>query len=168
MNSGKKVTMSREEFVTSSFAGILLLFQILSIAFFFNPQLNLILLGIGWTMLIPSFLFLMLPAQTLGLFDSDSTKDDEPLMKSGLYGYVRHPLYIGWIFLSLSLALISQIWLNALLSVLIIPQVVFVMRLEEKRNLEKFSNEYPQYQREVPMVNVFAGIRRKKKHTEKD
>jgi protein-S-isoprenylcysteine O-methyltransferase Ste14 len=168
MNSGKRMPMKREEFATSSFAGILLLFQILCLAFFFNPQLNLILLGIGWTMLIPSFLFLMLPANTLGLFDSDSAKDDESLIKSGLFGYVRHPLYIGWIFLSLSLALISQIWFSALFFILIIPQVVFVMRLEEERNLERFSDEYLKYQSEVPMVNIFAGIWRKKKRTGKD
>jgi protein-S-isoprenylcysteine O-methyltransferase Ste14 len=168
MNSEKKTPMSGKESATSSFAGILLLFQILCIAFFFNPQLNLILFGIGWTILIPSFLFLMLPANTLGLFDFDSVKDDGLLIESGLYGYVRHPIYVGWIFLSLSFALISQIWLSALFFLLIVPQVVFVMKLEEERNLERFNDEYLKYQCEVPMVNVFAGIRRKKKQTGKD
>jgi protein-S-isoprenylcysteine O-methyltransferase Ste14 len=170
MSSDKKSPMKQYEYVISSVAGILLLFQVLLLAFYFNSQLDRILLGIGWILLIPSFLLLVLPANTLGLFDISpqerAPSERKVLEKKGMYGLVRHPLYIGWMMISLSLALISQSWLSTLFSVLIIPQVLMLISLEEEKNIMKFGNEYLTYQTEVPMMNIFVGIWRKRKRNE--
>jgi protein-S-isoprenylcysteine O-methyltransferase Ste14 len=157
--------MSDLEYAISSIAGILFLIQVLSLAFIFNPQMNLVLLGVGWVMLIPSFSLLMLAANIRGLFNTQSKQEksgNELLEKRGIYAIVRHPAYLGWILMSLSIALICQFWSSILLSALVIPLVVLMINLEEKRNALKFNDEYVLYQTEVPMMNIFLGMWRKK------
>lgn len=167
MNSDTKVSVRKPEYVISSIAGILLLLQILLLSFYFNPELNLILLGIGWIMLVPSFLLLMLPAGVLDVFalptEGQSCSTTEVLKVRGPYSYVRHPLYIGWMLISISLALVSQFWISIFFSIYIIPLVIMLIVLEERSNILKFGDEYLDYQIEVPMVNILAGIFRKVK-----
>jgi len=164
MNSDLHAQMKTVGYFISSLAGLLFLFQLLLLFFSFNAGLNVILLGIGWILLIPSFLLLTLSANTLRKYGNSPEEESwvrtTSLVTRGPYGIARHPLYLGWIMMSLALVLVSQYWLSAFFSGIIIPLVLTEIRREDKYSEVKFGQEYTHYQQDVPMLNVFAGLRR--------
>ncbi|MGQ4892776.1 MAG: methyltransferase family protein [Candidatus Njordarchaeia archaeon] len=80
------------------------------------------------------------------------------VVSSGLYGYIRHPEYMGHILIILALVLISQFPLNVLLGVTLISLLWYAMIEEEKENIKKFGEKYKEYMEKVPRINVFYGI----------
>ena len=83
-----------------------------------------------------------------------------PLVDSGIYGVVRHPIYLSFTLVILALMLISQHWLSAILG---LPWMVYLylsMLGEEHVNVARFGDGYRGYMKEVPRVNfVVGGIR---------
>ena len=81
---------------------------------------------------------------------------EKKLVKSGLYGYVRHPLYFGVILMLL----------GAVLFLPNVPMLLFVMvslvylpigvTLEERKLVAEFGAQYQTYQREVKMLFPFV------------
>lgn len=162
MNSVTHVQTNRNEYVLSSVAGLLFLFQILVLFFHSNFWTNLIILGIGWLLLIPSFFLIMMSANSLRKYRNLQKGADCPettsLVRHGTYAVARHPLYLGWMFMSAALAMISQYWLSGILSLIVIPSVLALTRLEDNSNATKFGEEYSRYQKEVPLMNIFVGL----------
>ena len=89
------------------------------------------------------------------------------VVDSGIYAVVRHPLYLGLILVLLATILISQHWLTALFSVPWILLLCNAVRGEDKRNIEKFGDDYKRYMQSVPRMNLPLGLirllRRKKR-----
>lgn len=80
----------------------------------------------------------------------DQSSGKSGFVRTGVYGWVRHPLYLGGILI---------IWPAASMTVnllvfLVICTIYFYVgaRLEEKRYVEEFGEEYIKYQQEVPMM----------------
>jgi protein-S-isoprenylcysteine O-methyltransferase Ste14 len=75
------------------------------------------------------------------------------MVSRGLYSWVRHPLYTGGLLL---IWLVPMMTLN-LLTVFILLTVYLILgaKLEEKRLLEEFGDEYRVYQAQVPMLLPF-------------
>ena len=81
----------------------------------------------------------------------EEVRDPPVVIRTGLYAWMRHPmylsevlLYVGLLALSLSLAA-AAVWLLA---------IVFLFalcRYEEKLLIERFGDDYRAYMREVPM-----------------
>jgi protein-S-isoprenylcysteine O-methyltransferase Ste14 len=153
-----------------SIAGLLFLLQIILLFYFNNFVLNILIFGIGWLMLIPSFLFLSLPLSARrkdeAVSDVCSLVEVTLIDKNGVYGIIRHPIHAGWILMSLSLALVSQSWLSILCALIIIPFVMILINYEDRINSIKYGEEYSQYQKEVPLVNIFKGLWRYHKRRE--
>jgi protein-S-isoprenylcysteine O-methyltransferase Ste14 len=80
------------------------------------------------------------------------------LVDSGIYGVVRHPQYLSFMLVPLSLMLISQHWLSAVLGVPSIVLLYVAMGMEEETNIEKFGDDYERYMERVPKANVVAGV----------
>jgi len=162
MNSDLHVQMRTSDYYILSVTGLLFLFQLLLLFFFFNAGLNVILLGVGWILLIPTFLLLTLSANILRRYgnavEGKSRFHTTSLVNRGAYAIIRHPLYLGWIMMSLALVLVSQYWLSAFFSGIMIPLVLTEIQREDKFNEIKFGQEYCQYQQDIPMLNVFAGL----------
>lgn len=73
------------------------------------------------------------------------------LVTTGLYGYIRHPLYVGSFLLGLGLALIVGDWLLlALFLVLFLVNHGSVIRAEERDLHRAFGGAYASYRAEVP------------------
>jgi protein-S-isoprenylcysteine O-methyltransferase Ste14 len=75
------------------------------------------------------------------------------MVRRGLYSWVRHPLYTCGLLL---IWLVPTMTLN-ILSVFILLTIYLVIgaKLEEKRLLEEFGDEYRAYQAQVPMLIPF-------------
>ncbi|MGC2422889.1 MAG: methyltransferase [Nitrospirota bacterium] len=81
------------------------------------------------------------------------------LVTWGVYGLVRHPMYLAGILVFLFEPVVTA---NSLaLRVLAALYFLFGTFIEERRFLHDFGAEYAAYQREVPRLNIIAGIIRK-------
>jgi len=162
MTSDSSSRKNRFDIAIESIAGLLFLMQIILLFYFDNFGLNILIFGIGWLMIIPSFLLLTLPLRSLSnysnLSDEGKTDDETLVVKKGIYGIVRHPLYVGWMLMSISLILISQSWLSMICALIIVPLILIIISHEDRTNTIRFGEEYSQYQKEVPLVNIFSGI----------
>jgi protein-S-isoprenylcysteine O-methyltransferase Ste14 len=86
------------------------------------------------------------------------------VIRTGVFGVVRHPIYLGAILFYLSLLAVSFSLVAGLVWVVIILFYIFLCRHEEKLLIEKFGNDYEQYKLETPML-LPRLIRRKTKRT---
>ncbi|UCD20491.1 MAG: isoprenylcysteine carboxylmethyltransferase family protein [candidate division WOR-3 bacterium] len=80
------------------------------------------------------------------------------VITKGVFGRMRHPLYLGSILFYVGLWTFTLSLFSALLIVGIIVFYHFIARHEEKLLVAKFGEEYEQYMRSVPMW--IPGIRR--------
>lgn len=113
------------------------------------PLLNyfaFLFLGLGITFLV------------LSLRHHRGTKLQGVIFDSGVYGIVRHPMYLGAIFFFIAMMCFLPHWIMLILSPLNILLVYRFMPLEEKKNLEKFGEPYRRYMMDVPRINLIVGI----------
>ena len=84
--------------------------------------------------------------------------DTTVFVDSGIYGVVRHPVYLSFIFGVFALILIAQHWLSVVLGIPIIVSHYGFMRQEEHGNIEKFGDDYKHYMQKVPRMNLLLGV----------
>jgi protein-S-isoprenylcysteine O-methyltransferase Ste14 len=70
------------------------------------------------------------------------------LVKTGLYGIVRHPMYLAGIMIFTFEPNITRNWLT----VSVLADIYFIIGafIEERRLIKRFGDEYIQYMKEVP------------------
>lgn len=80
------------------------------------------------------------------------------LVDTGIYGIIRHPVYLAGAVWSVVLIM----WTQSLLPLVFgIAAAVFwwmASKEEDRFNLEKFGDEYRYYMARVPMWNIFKGL----------
>ena len=79
-------------------------------------------------------------------------RENPEVVKKGVFGVVRHPIYLGSILLYLGLLLFSFSVIAAVVWVVIIIFYYYISRHEEKLLIEKYGEEYKKYMNEVPML----------------
>ena len=80
------------------------------------------------------------------------------LIDSGLFGVVRHPLYLGIALWSLGLVLKIQVILPSLLGLAALGCAWAASKKEDAYNVEKFGQSYAEYMTMVPAWNVLKGM----------
>jgi protein-S-isoprenylcysteine O-methyltransferase Ste14 len=78
---------------------------------------------------------------------------DQSLVQRGIYGYIRHPIYLGDILLILGL----ELALNSWLVIGVIPLIIIVLRQtqEEENILQDAFPEYNNYRKQTKMFIPF-------------
>ena len=71
-------------------------------------------------------------------------------LASGVYGIVRHPLYLAGIIIFACQPTVTRTWLTV--SVVAIVYFIYGSLIEEKRILKKFGDEYRDYTSRVPLL----------------
>jgi protein-S-isoprenylcysteine O-methyltransferase Ste14 len=95
---------------------------------------------------------------TLGKYHSPQIeiRADQPLITSGPYRYVRHPIYCFTIFEVLSFTLIPNAFIAFLIALFAYtPLLLYRLFLEEKALIQTFGSAYLQYKETVPCVIPF-------------
>jgi protein-S-isoprenylcysteine O-methyltransferase Ste14 len=77
------------------------------------------------------------------------------LVKSGIYGYIRHPLYLSIFLLGTGIVLKDPGSLQLLCGVINLIAVFLTARIEENEMISKFGNEYSEYVKETKMFIPF-------------
>lgn len=86
----------------------------------------------------------------LGLANPELEQDK--LVIEGLNRYVRHPLYAGTILIVLGLVVFLPTMTNLIVFILILIYTLIGIKLEEKKLVEQFGQEYEDYRKNVPML----------------
>ena len=171
-NAQSEWESSWKALVVSAVGGLCFVGQIV-LCFTSYNRLNLDrALYLGWTVLAVALLIGMTARRAVeeqgGTSEGESWLEAQAVVDSGMYGVVRHPIYLSFMLVILSLILISQHWLSVVLG---LPWMVYLylsMLGEEQINIERFGDAYRQYTREVPRVNLVLGaIRRWRRRRER-
>jgi protein-S-isoprenylcysteine O-methyltransferase Ste14 len=83
------------------------------------------------------------------------------LIEWGIYGIVRHPMYLGAMLLFLSWILFLPHWIVVLISAVNIAIVYWFILQGERQNITKFDDTYRRYIETVPRINLLAGLIRR-------
>ena len=151
-----------------------LIVVILSVAFialfvtgFFiqNEDMVMILHYCGWVIWVlacilvfsPNFLFKKYGGVAKGKSYVHTTK----LVDKGIYGIIRHPQYGGGLYIAFSLILIQQTLVSIILGIVCIITSYLSMVFEDKDLVVKFGEDYEDYMKQVPRVNLLSGFIRK-------
>jgi protein-S-isoprenylcysteine O-methyltransferase Ste14 len=154
---------SRQKDIVLAIAGTLYLLQFFVLLFLFDVQVNTVVLGIGWILIIPAFLMQLMAVSQVSLQGkSEETiqENDFGLAEAGIYGVVRHPLYVGWTMMAVAMAMISQNLASIVLCVIQVISISVLINEEEMTNAERFGDQYSSYRERVPMVNFVLGCLR--------
>jgi protein-S-isoprenylcysteine O-methyltransferase Ste14 len=113
-------------------------------------SLSIVNIMISLFFLVPALWFGLKGVSDLGLKVTETHRPIK-VVKTGVYGIVRHPQYLGAMLGHFGVS----VFLGSLDSLLITPVVFTVIYLiswkEEKELVREFCLEYLQYQKEVPM-----------------
>ncbi len=113
----------------------------------------LILQYTAWILLLFGILFLVLSEK--------ERKRHDGLIRTGVYSLVRHPEFLGHVFIIMSMILLAQVVMSLVIGAAMLLMLWIAIVDEERMNIEKFGEEYLEYMREVPRVNIIAGIIRR-------
>ncbi|MGY5853800.1 MAG: isoprenylcysteine carboxylmethyltransferase family protein [Candidatus Thorarchaeota archaeon] len=154
---------SRAELAISIISGILFMVEIIVCFFFYyNAYAFDVVLYAGWGLLIAGLVMMSLPRPTLKekgeIPEGKSWVHTTTVVDTGIYGVVRHPIYVGWALDALALMLISQHWITVLLGMLPFIVIVNYILVEDRDNVEKFGEPYVQYSEYVPKMNFLVGV----------
>ncbi len=84
-----------------------------------------------------------------------------PLQTSGIFRYVRHPLYAGTILIFIGFWLFSPTLANLVTSAMVIIYILIGIRPEERKLIKTYGQPYVSYQQQVPML--IPSLRKRKR-----
>ena len=123
-----------------------ILMGVMGAAFFLNitfislyPSTIKELAVIGYLLLGVGFLLFILSVVTL------RSKGTNSLVEEGIYGIIRHPMYLGGMLMFLSHPFFSQSWVVVAGSVVAVVCCILSMCAADQRNIEKFGVSYERY-----------------------
>ncbi|MBN2402135.1 MAG: hypothetical protein JXN64_07025 [Spirochaetes bacterium] len=115
----------------------------------------------GFILYIPSFIIIissMIALKHKGKSKGADFTESTIFLDTGIYGYIRQPMTLGFAIWSLALILVFQsvpAFIIGLLSVLCFR----LSAINEKGyNIKKFGDRYKKYMEKIPMWNIFQGL----------
>jgi protein-S-isoprenylcysteine O-methyltransferase Ste14 len=117
---------------------------------------------LGWALLVIAGLILLSaflslrPAFTV----MPEPRSDAPLVTSGIYGYVRHPMYSAVNAAAIGLALLRWTPLAGVVALLMVAVLAIKARYEDRLLRERWSDEAVAYQRTTGALLPRLGNRR--------
>jgi protein-S-isoprenylcysteine O-methyltransferase Ste14 len=177
--------MPEEEIIPTNYAwkrdpllwsySILMFLPIISVFIFYNYYNLDFLVYTGWILLVVSIIIIWMAGgefrKSGGAPEGESIVHTTVLVESGVYAIVRHPQYLGFMLIIISLVLMSQYWLSLISGVLGCILFYIDVRREEQNSIKKFGDEYRQYMQKVPGFNILLGtirILRRRSQSQKD
>jgi protein-S-isoprenylcysteine O-methyltransferase Ste14 len=110
---------------------------------------------LAWLLLSLGLVLIALSIATL------ASHQEAGLIEWGIYGIVRHPMYLGGMVLFLSWIFFRPHWITVLISSANIAIVYGFILQGERQNITKFGDPYRRYMESVPRVNLLAGLIRR-------
>ncbi len=156
----KKYVMSGKDKLIAAYILIGFLIQFFMLFFFCNWANLDIVMYLGFLCLAISAILILLSyiLKKEGEMEEEKGFVTTKLVDTGIYGVVRHPIYLSLAYLFIGFALISQHPLSLFLGFTMVLLCYYYMIEEEKLTIEKFGEEYLHYMNKVPRSNLLLGI----------
>ena len=109
---------------------------------------------ISWVLLISSIYFGIagiILLKNIGKPQGGNFENTSVLVKKGLYGYIRHPLYFSLLLLGTGVMMKKPELLQLVLGAVNILAIYLTARMEEHEMIVKFGDEYRVYMKESKM-----------------
>jgi protein-S-isoprenylcysteine O-methyltransferase Ste14 len=112
---------------------------------------------VGFALFLAGAIVRLVAAQTLGRQFSGlvTVQDDHRLVQTGIYGVIRHPMYLGLLMSMPGFALVFRSWLALPLFVVCVVVVFLRMRQEEHLLRRYFGEEFDTYRRRTRRLIPF-------------
>ncbi len=143
--------------ITHSFIGITAVIEY----FWFTKQIDYLITIVGLIFFSIAFAGRRWALNTLGKYHSPQIeiRTDQPLITSGPYRYVRHPIYFFTIIEVLGCTLIPNAFFAFSLALFVYtPLLLLRLFLEEKALIQKFGSTYLEYRATVPCLIPFLKL----------
>lgn len=112
------------------------------------PVPTSIALSVGITLLVINFVVKIISQRQIGV--STALKSKGKLVTTGMYGILRHPLYLSNGLFAIGMAILLKSIYAFLFSIVYTFLYLPIIHFEEKDLLMKYSEEYKEYKRKVP------------------
>lgn len=109
---------------------------------------TLVALTVGIILLGINFILKILGQKQIGILPA--LKGKARLVATGVYGIVRHPLYLSNGLLALGMAILFKSMYALLFSIPYFLSYLLIIHFEERDLLEKYGEEYREYTKKVP------------------
>jgi protein-S-isoprenylcysteine O-methyltransferase Ste14 len=106
----------------------------------------------GWLFLAPGIVLIALSIVAL------VRNKGEGLIDGGIYGMVRHPMYLGAMLCFSSFFFFHPHWITLVISIVNLPIVYLFILQGDGLNIARFGQDYRRYMESVPRINLLAGI----------
>ena len=116
---------------------------------------------IGYVLFIPSVIFIFGSFYQLKIknkADSLGPQGTKRLVDTGVFGIVRHPMWIGFSLWSFALILCFQSLISFVLGTISIICFRIASAKEDGEGVKAFGDEYSEYMKKVPMWNFVKGL----------
>ncbi|QEE16100.1 isoprenylcysteine carboxylmethyltransferase family protein [Promethearchaeum syntrophicum] len=165
MNNNSKVNTKWLETINVIIMSVAFIALILTGFFIHNEEIIMFIHYIGWILWVLSVILAFSPNFIFkkygGVQKGESYMKTTKLVNKGIYSIIRHPQYGGGIYIAFSLILIQQTLVSVILGIISIITSYLSMIFEDKRLIVKFGEDYVEYMKKVPRVNVISGCIRK-------
>jgi len=117
---------------------------------------------IGYILYIPSAVLVfgsMIQLKHTGKARTLAPHGTTTIVQTGIYGIVRHPMWLGMVIWSVALILVFQSVLSIVLSTVAVVCFWMGATKEDEFNIKEFGVDYKEYMSKVPMWNVFKRLK---------
>ncbi len=141
---------------------VLMFLPIIMVFIFYNYYSLDFLEYTGWVLLVFSIVIILLAGYEFrkkgGAAKGESVVCTTVLVESGVYAFVRHPQYLGFMSFVIALVFMSQHLLSIISGILGSALFYKDVLREEQMSIVKFGDDYKHYMEKVPRMNILLGI----------
>ena len=114
--------------------------------------------SIGWALFIIGVIIRAAGKRTLRKYYAYGlrTLPNHKLIKHGIYKHIRHPISLAVLIYVPGMPLIFSSLYGFLLTLGLIPLILYRIKIEEKMLIEKFGNEYREYMKKTKKIIPFV------------
>jgi len=104
---------------------------------------------VGASSLLLGLILRVLARKALGKHFSYALRviNDHTLVRHGIYKYIRHPAYSGYLLFYFGVTLLFSSWYGFLIMLLLIPCFLYRIRIEEEMLVDRLEAEYQAYKK---------------------
>ncbi len=108
----------------------------------------------GIIILAANFIIKFLGQKKLGAMPAPASKKNGSLVTEGIYGKIRHPLYMSNGLLAIGMAILLSSLYALLFSIIYFFLFLPIIYLEEKNLVKEYGKKYLDYKRKVPWMMI--------------
>ncbi len=114
---------------------------------------------VGWVVWVCGAILIILPLIMIyGRAKGKGWLGTMPIVDSGIYSLIRHPLYLGWLLMYVVVIFFGQHWIPLVMGIAGIACVYLIAVQEDMRLVVSLGDDYVRYMQKTPRMNILLGL----------